>query len=54
MAEEDRRRAVDRWLAMAGSAPYAEARSLVAFDEQDDAVAVAAVLVGWSRPSRAA
>ncbi len=45
MAEEDRRRAVDRWRAMAGGAPYAEARCLMALDEQDDAVAVAAV---WS------
>ncbi len=45
MTDEDRKPAVDRWRAMADSAPYAEARCLAAFDEQDNAVAVVAV---WS------
>ncbi len=42
---QDRRRARSRWLAMAGGAPYVQRRCLVAFDEQDEAVAVVAV---WS------
>ena len=45
MTDDDRRTARDRWLAMAASAPYAEARCLTAFDEHDNAVAVAGV---WS------
>jgi ribosomal protein S18 acetylase RimI-like enzyme len=45
MTDDDRRTARDRWLAMAASAPYAEARCLTAFDERDNAVAVAGV---WS------
>lgn len=45
MTDDDRRTVRDRWLAMAASAPYAKARCLTAFDERDNAVAVAAV---WS------
>jgi GNAT superfamily N-acetyltransferase len=45
MTDDDRRTVRDRWLAMAASAPYAEARCLTAFDEHDNAVAVAGV---WS------
>lgn len=45
MTDDDRRTARNRWLAMAASAPYAEARCLTAFDEHDNAVAVAGV---WS------
>ena len=45
MTDDDRRTARDRWLAMAASAPYAEARCLTAFDGHDNAVAVAGV---WS------
>jgi GNAT superfamily N-acetyltransferase len=45
MADDDRRTARDRWLAMSASAPYAEARCLTGFDEHDNAVAVAGV---WS------
>ncbi|WP_404390426.1 GNAT family N-acetyltransferase [Humibacillus xanthopallidus] len=43
--DDDRRRAVDRWHSMAGSAPFADARCLAAFDEHDNAVAVVGV---WS------
>ncbi|MEG3634109.1 GNAT family N-acetyltransferase [Micromonospora palythoicola] len=43
--DADRRRTVDRWLAMAGGPFYADARCLAAFDQNDEAVAVAAV---WS------
>ncbi|MEV6816470.1 GNAT family N-acetyltransferase [Micromonospora sp. NPDC051296] len=43
--DADRRRTVGRWLAMVGGPFYGDARSLAAFDENDDAVAVAAV---WS------
>jgi ribosomal protein S18 acetylase RimI-like enzyme len=35
----------ERWHAMAGGSPYAEARCLVAYDDQDNAVATATV---WS------
>jgi ribosomal protein S18 acetylase RimI-like enzyme len=45
MTEQDRRTARDRWLNMAGSAPYVEARCLTGFDTAGDAVAVAGV---WS------
>jgi GNAT superfamily N-acetyltransferase len=45
MTDDDRRKVRDRWLAMAASAPYAEARCLTAYDEHDNAVAVAGV---WS------
>lgn len=43
--DADRRRTVGRWLTMAGGPFYGDARSLALFDENDDAVAVAAV---WS------
>lgn len=43
--DADRRRTVGRWLAMVGGPFYGDARCLAAFDENDDAVAVAAV---WS------
>ncbi|MEU4532877.1 GNAT family N-acetyltransferase [Micromonospora ureilytica] len=43
--DADRRRFLGRWLAMARGPFYGDARSLAAFDENDDAVAVAAV---WS------
>ncbi len=45
MTDEEGLRAVERWLAMSGSAPFADARCLVAFDERDNAVAAVAV---WS------
>ena len=45
MSDADRRTARDRWLAMAASAPYADARFLTAFDHYDTAVGVAGV---WS------
>lgn len=44
MTDDDRRAASKRWLAMAGSAPYNDARCLTGFDE-GNAVAVAGV---WS------
>ncbi|WP_026189333.1 GNAT family N-acetyltransferase [Salinispora mooreana] len=43
--DADRHRTVGRWLTMAGGPFYGDARSLAVFDENDDAVAVAAV---WS------
>jgi GNAT superfamily N-acetyltransferase len=45
MTDDDRRTARGRWLEMAASAPYSEARCLTGFDEDDNAVAVAGV---WS------
>jgi GNAT superfamily N-acetyltransferase len=45
MSDDDHRTVRDRWLAMAASAPYAEARCLTAYDGHDNAVAVAGV---WS------
>ena len=48
MSDDDRRTVRDRWVAMASSTPYAEARCLTAYDEHDDAVAIAAV---WSAGS---
>jgi ribosomal protein S18 acetylase RimI-like enzyme len=49
--DADRRRTVGRWLTMAGGPFYGDARSLAAFDEHDDAVAVAAVWsAGTGRP----
>ena len=49
--DADRRSRVGRWLAMAGGPFYGDGRFLAAFDANDDAVAVAAVLV--SRPRAA-
>ncbi|MEU4780376.1 GNAT family N-acetyltransferase [Micromonospora sp. NPDC023633] len=43
--DADRRRTVGGWLAMVGGPFYGDARCLAAFDQNDDAVAVAAV---WS------
>ncbi|MDG4798005.1 GNAT family N-acetyltransferase [Micromonospora sp. WMMD1082] len=43
--DADRHRVVQRWLTMVGGPLYGDARSLMAFDEQDEAVAVASV---WS------
>ena len=41
----------ERWYAMAAGAPYADARCLVAYDDQDTAVAAATVWsAGLSRP----
>ena len=49
--DADRRRTVGRWLTMAGGPFYGDARSLAAFDEHNDAVAVAAVWsAGTGRP----
>lgn len=45
MTDEDRRTARQRWIDMAGSTPYAEARCLTAYDDHGAAVAVAGV---WS------
>ena len=52
MTDDDRRTARVRWDAMASSTPYAEeARCLTAYDERDEAVAVAGVWsAGRSRP----
>jgi len=42
----------ERWHAMAAGLPHADARCLVAYDDQGNAVAVAAVTVWWAGPGK--